>query len=230
MSDIQSISQNNYILQAPPPSSTMSTTALEYDSSGFISGYAGSAFKAGDTLPEYVTDASNYVTATSGNIDDTISAVTTNSGAWGGSALPISAGPGVKLEMNNGTLVASLDETVLWEGSLTGTAGSLTANLSEPYNNFEYVKLTMGSQYGSTYTYDSSASNFQVFSPYVGGGSISLYALMFGTNSEKTQITVPSGHCVFCIISGNGVSDYANRSNINVDEITLRKVVGVNRK
>ena len=43
MSDIQSISQNNYILQAPPPSATMFTTALEYDGDK-ISGYAGSAF------------------------------------------------------------------------------------------------------------------------------------------------------------------------------------------
>lgn len=106
--EIQAIATNNYLLATPIGSGYMETSALEYDGDK-ISGYAGSAFKAGDELPESVSAATDYVTATSANIDSTIDNVSANSGAWGGSALPISAGPGIKFEMVDDTLVASND-------------------------------------------------------------------------------------------------------------------------
>ena len=76
----------------------------------------------------------------------TTETVSSNSGAWGGSALPISAGPGIKFEMINGTLVASTDETVLWEGTAFTPAGSqnpmlATAALSESITNFDKIRL-----------------------------------------------------------------------------------------
>jgi hypothetical protein len=122
MSDIQTISQGNYLLATPIGSGYMETSALEYDGDK-ISGYAGSAFKAGDEFPQSATEA--------------IEAVTANSGAWGGSALPISAGPGIKFDMVNGTLVASTDETVLWTGNNNSTAFTL----SEPISNFKVIEL-----------------------------------------------------------------------------------------
>jgi len=135
---IQAIATNNYLLATPIGSGYMETSALEYDGDK-ISGYAGSAFKAGDEFPQSATDAIGYVTATSANIDSTIDNVSANSGAWGGSALPISAGPGIKFEIVNDTLVASVDETVLYSGNLTGNGA--TAQLSEPIQNFERIKV-----------------------------------------------------------------------------------------
>ena len=147
------------------------------------------------------------------------------------SATQIIAGEGIKLDTSvPGTIKISNDETVLWSGALTGTAGSLTAQLSEPFTNFEEIRLTMGNSYGSTYSYGTSADRFQVFSPYVGNGQISLYALNFQTNTERNQITLPEGNCVFCQITANNITGYQNRTSINVGEITLTKVVGVNRK
>ena len=58
----------------------------------------------GGEIPESVSAATDYVNATSGNINDTINNVTTNSGAWGGAALPISARDGIDLEINNNIL------------------------------------------------------------------------------------------------------------------------------
>lgn len=145
--------------------------------------------------------------------------------------LTFSAGNGITItQPSEGVVGIANNETMLWSGSLTGTAGSLTAQLSEPFTNFEEIRLTMGSTYGSTYSYGTSADRFQVFSPFVGNGQISLYALNFQTNNERNQITLPAGNCVFCQITANNITGYQNRTNINVGEITLTKVVGVNRK
>ena len=151
MSDIQTISQGNYILQMPPASSYMNLSGLEYDGDK-ISGYAGSAFKAGDEFPQSATDA--------------IEAVTANSGAWGGSALPISAGPGIKFEMVDGTLVASTDETVIFNGNISGQLTNFTA--TEPITNFKELNVYVavnddGSTIleGKAITYDVSALSAQ---------------------------------------------------------------------
>jgi hypothetical protein len=141
MSEINAIATNNYLLATPVGSGYMETSALEYDGDK-ISGYSGSAFKAGDEFPQSATDAIGYVTATSANIDSTIDNVSSNSGAWGGSALPISAGPGIKFEMVDNTLVASTDETVLYSGyENVGNDGAATYNLSELPTNFNKIKV-----------------------------------------------------------------------------------------
>lgn len=103
------------------PAGTMNESAFSYDASDNITAYNGSAFKAGDEFPQSATDAIGYVTATSANIDSTIDNVSSNSGAWGGSALPISAGPGIKFEMVNDTLVASTQGPILDEITIAGT-------------------------------------------------------------------------------------------------------------
>ena len=115
-------------------------SAFGYDSNNKISGYNGSAFasEGGGAFPQSASEAVEYVTATSGDIDSTIDNVSANSGVWGGSALPISAGPGIKLDIVNDTLVFSNDETVLWSGELS--IGQ-TATLTEPYTAFRKIEL-----------------------------------------------------------------------------------------
>lgn len=113
---------------------------------GKVTEISGVPLSAGDELPESVSAATDYITATSANIDSTINNVSANSGVWGGSALPISAGPGIKFEMVNGILVASTDETVIWEGTAFTPAGSenpmlATAALSESITNFDKIRL-----------------------------------------------------------------------------------------
>ena len=126
---------------------------------------------AGDEFPVSADEAIQYVQTNSANIDDTVTSyqtnsgtfltahqaisaeewndcydnVNTNSGAWGGSALPISAGPGVKVNLVNNTLVFSNDETVLYSAN----AASNTIVLSEKATNFERLRLELQS-YQST--------------------------------------------------------------------------------
>ena len=128
-------------------------TSLSNRSDAFIINHDGSVSAAGKisangvelgagTMNESATEAIGYVTATSANIDSTIDNVSSNSGAWGGSALPISAGPGIKFEMVDNTLVASTDETVLYSGyENVGNDGAATYNLTELPTNFNKIKI-----------------------------------------------------------------------------------------
>ena len=91
-------------------------------------------------------EVESYVQTNSAGIDDTITNVTTNSGAWGGSALPISAGPGIKVNLVDNTLVFSNDETLLWSGNDFTPAGgnnpvSTSVSLNENFNNFNQIRL-----------------------------------------------------------------------------------------
>ena len=88
---------------------------------GKITEISGVPLSAGGELPEAVSAATDYVTANSANIDATVSNVSANSGAWGGSALPISAGPGIKFEMVDNTLVASTQGPILDKVTIAGT-------------------------------------------------------------------------------------------------------------
>jgi hypothetical protein len=139
---IQSIAQNNYILQSPPPTATMFTTELEYDGDK-ISGYAGSAFKAGTDLEFGYTDADTISSINNSAITDVSlnNIVQTNSGAWGGSALPISAGPGIDVQLENDKLVFSAipNETVIYTGVYDTTTTSIVCD--EPLTSFENVKV-----------------------------------------------------------------------------------------
>ena len=90
---------------------------LEYDANtSAITAIAGSAIggQGGGELPESVSAATDYVTANSANIDATVSNVSANSGAWGGSALPISAGQGVNLSVSDDKLVIRVVPTALY--------------------------------------------------------------------------------------------------------------------
>ena len=108
------------------PEGVLVESGLEYNANNEISGYSGSAFaQPSISAAEW---NSNYET------------VNTNSGAWGGAALPISAGPGVKVELTDGKLLFSTDETVLWSGSFQNTAtGSIS--LSESWKNFQKIEV-----------------------------------------------------------------------------------------
>ena len=77
--------------------------------------------------------------ALSADVSGCIDTVSAQSANWGGSALALSAGPGIVMYKTGDTLVASIDETVLWEGSARVT--SFSSNLSESLHNFKYVDI-----------------------------------------------------------------------------------------
>lgn len=114
----------------------------EYDSTNKISAINGSALAVGSDVPISADEAIQYVQTNSAVINDTITNVTTNSGAWGGSALPISAGPGIGLNLDNNVLIISSNgagggfystSALLYQGSKNDqrtTAWNLTESIS----------------------------------------------------------------------------------------------------
>jgi len=219
---IQAIATNNYLLATPIGSGYMETSALEYDGDK-ISGYAGSAFKAGDEFPQSATDAIEYVTATSGDINSTIDNVSSNSGVWGGSALPISAGPGIKFDMVNGTLVASTDETVLWSGSWkpgnTTSPTNSAIQISESVNNFQYIKVITEGILCQTIEMTPNACQALICYPE-SDDRTSILGLKV-SKDDDTHIRFRCGY------STNFIQAYRDGSDWGY--FTLKKILGINR-
>ena len=111
-----------YTTAAANSMSSMFSAAIDYVSAN-----------AGDEFPVSADEAIQYVQSNSANIDDTVNNVQTNSGVWGGEALPISSRDGIDLEIDNGTLY-------IGASALTGAINAYEQN-SASYlveNNFEY--------------------------------------------------------------------------------------------
>lgn len=117
----------HYIVSTPGEGGIDSATC-----SAIASSYAESAVSAASS--NYYTTANESGYALSSDVSATVDLVGTQSANWGGSALALSAGPGVKLEKVGDTLVASQDRTLLWSGS---AHDSIT--LTELPTNFESI-------------------------------------------------------------------------------------------
>ena len=208
-------------------------SALAYDSAfeqsgGYITAYNGSAFKAGDEFPQSATDAIGYVTATSANIDSTIDNVSANSGAWGGSAIPVSAGEGVKVDYTNGMLVFKQDRTLLYSGNTR--VSQWTA--SEPLTNFEKIEFTIApetnQECATTILYPMVGINTGAvrlaWAGTFGGWRDILWQYKYNTNDMMA----------FTGISGNywGINDAGNtgQGSWNAGSLTVYTVYGLNRK
>jgi len=228
--------ESGYISEVP--AGTMNESSFEY-SGGMITAYNGSAFKAGDEFPQSATDAIGYVTATSANIDSTIDNVSANSGTWGGSALPISAGPGIKFELVDNTLIASTDETVLFNGDTSGTI-----NLSESPLNFERIKVFYNSVDGSadantldmgvgfTEFLPSSTNNIVLETTFIYNPST-----IASTNVSAINHGIASYYNVQDTTWNRKVGGWTNRwaignpSTISADRhfVFVKKIIGINR-
>ena len=150
------------------------------DMSGYMSTSMSSDFQE-------VTGMSSY--ALSSDVSATVDLVGTQSANWGGSALQLSAGPGVTLTKSGNVLVASTDETVLWSGSGYSVGDTMqTYNLSADPSDFEEIQVygqrplgatdTMGAfefRFHPAYLTANSVSKICVPLAFVAGGSVTPY-------------------------------------------------------
>ena len=187
-----------------------------------------------ETVTSYQTNSGTYLTAhqaiSANEWNDCYDHVTTNSGAWGGSALPISAGPGIKVNLVDNTLVFSNDETLLWSGNDFTPAGgnnpvSTSVSLNENFNNFNQIRLDFSN--GEFFTESvlltepttSRKCYICVKKEQANNG------VYIGTHYKFTSDTTLSGYC-----------SYGDTQNINT--MTggywgyggVVRVVGINRK
>lgn len=167
-------------------------------------------------------EVESYVQTNSGSIDETVSTVGTNSGVWGGSALPISAGHGVKLTMVNGTLVASDDETVLYDSSAKWTG----ITFSEPASNFEKIRIYVNTGRPHIFEWPSNA-----FTNNLWPGD--MYGVGWGGKPSMNVFEYSANNTGFNVNAGWHTESTAsvNWTVLNVSSTWIRpfKVIGVNR-
>ena len=221
---------------------------------------------AGDEFPVSADEAIQYVQTNSGTIDDTVTSyqtnsgtfltahqaisaeewndcydnVNTNSGAWGGSALPISAGPGIKVNLVDNTLVFSNDETVLYS-DLTGRPSSpgQSITLSESPLNFKYIEVYLN---GSTPTgvYNLANSYSKVSDDYITQVNTLMFNGDFIADSSYTSGTIWQMGCAYSGVSSttwtkvygyaHPITSYFSDWFTNNTHLNIYKIVGINRK
>ena len=199
-------------------SSSFYTTANE-------SGYVGSAYV--DSAVSGKMDSSAMTSyALSADVSGTVDLVSTQSANWGGSALALSAGPGVKLEMSGNTLVASTDETVLWSGT-KNTTGAVS--LAESFVNFEKIELHWGGN-----------GNYKQID-YVLGATGAAFDFVHGAGAGNSWIqwgvcSANDSEFVLCFgknfnLGGYNSTTWANPTITTAmgDSFQLTKIVGINR-
>lgn len=102
-------------------------------------------------LPTYEYDNTNKISAINGSALTDVNLnniVQTNSGSWGGSALPISAGPGIGLNLDNNVLIISSNgagggfystSALLYQGSKNDSRNSAW-NLTESISSYKMIQ------------------------------------------------------------------------------------------
>lgn len=215
---------------------------------------SGVPLSAGDEFPVSADEAIQYVQTNSGTIDNTVTSyqtnsgtfltahqsisaeewndcydnVNTNSGVWGGSALPISAGPGIKVNLVDNTLVFSNDETVLWEDNTDPAEGiNGTKSINETVSNFENIDVYFWrcSDHSQTYRYYqinrvpvmSGSSNFATF-----WQESTAWFKMF-LRISGTTASFREGH-----YTNAGLTDSLTETNM-YSQGNIFKIVGINR-
>jgi hypothetical protein len=157
----------------------------------------------------------------------------------GGSALPISAGQGVKLDIVNNTLVVSTDETVLYSGyENVGNDGAATYNLSELPTNFNKIKVYWCLRNNSQFEQDNKGVGsveydmnlYSADHTYIAGfmegasDNTAFQSYRYDANIANIRTTAWTQNGQLTRLSDNSV--LAN----NAQWFHIYKVVGINRK
>lgn len=196
---------------------------------------SGIPLAGGGEFPQSATEAVEVVTANSADWNSTTDTVTANSAVWGGSALPISAGPGIKFEMVDNTLVASVDETVLWEGEMLLTAGQTSSfSVNENISSFNSIRVYSKPSYGVNNAqcimiHEEApllqSTNWQFFTemdyPKIHGSA----SIQFDMNN----LTIINNTATYYGYGRGRVSGYQMGFERNDRGATLLKIVGINR-
>lgn len=196
----------------------LDTTAFSTVSGSFLTAIPSDVVTTGD-----LTASSNW--------DSTYNTVYTYSSTWtgGGTArpvLPISAGPGVKMDVVNDVLVFSNDETVLWTGTRYFT-NSGTWQLSESINNFEYCLVAL-------HGYNTGQRTSTLLSVDNGRVDGNLLVINWGISNDVARFNM----CTF-VINGTSASITYNRqvslnfnstiTTANAGNANIYKIIGINR-
>lgn len=164
-----------------------------------------------------ITTVAGRIGSVSSEVSGTIDLVSSQSANWGGSALQLSAGPGITLTKSGNTLIASHDETLLWSGA--AISSNETAALSEHISGFDTIRV-----YGHTHNgYGFSwIKEIPVASDTLFGCALSLWS---GSDTELDFSRFALNGTTVSALSGSWfVNGTMGTATAYVD-----RVVGVNR-
>lgn len=215
------------------------TLTFGYDSSDKINAINGSAIAGGGGGHEYsgangvYVDNENEVIRLDTSASNAIETVIENSGAWGGAGLPISAGPGIKVGLENGVLMISNDEIVLYSANPSTDDPKTSAfTVSEPLTSFEKIRFE---NVGYTYVNSEntvrapSATNEEVttcFTYYCKSTDGNPLQLSMGAYSSSDGLTYNLIRSKFMYLANSNTSWQTNTT----DGPRLCKIVGIGRK
>lgn len=227
--DVNGIYLSSYALSADVSSTidTVSSNSASWGGGGVdsatVSAIASSYAESAVSSKADSSSLSSY--ALSADVSSTVDVVSTQSANWGGSALALSAGPGVKLEKVGNTLVASTDETVLWSGSY-----SSAATLSESYANFERIGIVAGfpnqGRHFSIIETDTAHTRFNIQYPF--GNSYAYLCNAKMIFSATGSLVVEDAKYIYSPY-GTSTTVTTDTGNIASALKCLVKVIGINR-
>lgn len=212
-------------------SGKLDTTAFnsgDFYSTGNPSGFVGSAYVESSVSGKQDASAmSSY--ALSSDVSGTVDLVSSQSANWGGSALQLSAGPGVTLTKSGNLLVAGLDETVLWSSNVTN--GETSATLSGSIFDFESFRIfyRAGERYGAwlsteVMNRDLSGNSLQLTDWFINASDYMIVAAGLYTVSND-GLTLSGTHLKHMWFDPSNFG-YAGQGTAGVH---IYKVVGINR-
>ena len=192
-------------------------------------------------IPTYEYDSTNKISAINGSVLTDVSLnniVQTNSGSWGGSALPISAGPGIGLNLDNNVLIISSNgagggfystSALLYQGSKNDqrtTAWNLTESISsykmiqcdwiDTNNYFVSKQISIPSGLGNDMT---RAAFFDAVFEY--GSDLWCKAQRFSAQNNKVYAQVDE----YCVHSNNTISNVG--SDVQNNRPIMVQIIGV---
>lgn len=188
-------------------------------SDGKITEISGVPLSAGDELPEAVSAATDYVTANSATINGTVETVSSNSGSWGGEALPLSSRDGIDLEISDdmlyigaSALTASINAKLDASVYSTDSGSFLTAVPTGTMNEsaFEYDANNKISGYNGSAFAAGEMPDMSQYVPY------SATELAIGDNnnvSPSNSFAQGSGNTAMSTSFAQGEINYAWRGS-----------------
>lgn len=193
-------------------SSSFYTTANE-------SGFVDSAYVESSVSGKQDASAMSAY-ALSSDVSGTVDLVSSQSANWGGSALQLSAGPGVTFTKSGNVLVAGLDETVLWSGE--GISAGQSTSLSESITAFERIRVYGHTHNGKAFSWTNEQ---EALSSQIYGVGLSVWQ---GSNQELDFSRYSVSGSSISALSGSFIANL-NPVGMGNSISWVYKVVGINR-
>lgn len=203
-------------------SGKLDTTAFnsgDFYSTGNPSGFVDSAYVESSVSGKQDASAMSAY-ALSSDVSGTVDLVSSQSANWGGSALQLSAGPGVTFTKSGNVLVAGLDETVLWSGE--GISAGQSTSLSESITAFERIRVYGHTHNGKAFSWTNEQ---EALSSQIYGVGLSVWQ---GSNQELDFSRYSVSGSSISALSGSFIANL-NPVGMGNSISWVYKVVGINR-